>query len=771
MDPVAGSLTTTPTAEVPTTKPKDEAPAEPFKMSFKISLSKKQLNAKAKAEQEEKDRQEEEDRKRVLADFLNEHGDDEDGADDSGQAGDSGVYLPQGARRHHAARARSMKSGPGTLPAGPRLGNSYAPGFGAPQGPARALQNNRRDDEAFKTVIAKASNLPPDMKPEEFDDLFADFKKLKIVKVEKLPTPRGPPPTGRPTTIMKVHFDKDVIPRDLDDAINKLNDKKYVRCGYYLHLDRFLGDRAENVSRSLPFGAREVYQDVTKDFAPTAELSGRSEAGVRGRMPRPRDRVRTVITAYPPADPNMLKIVHMTIEGVMKGGIEFEAALMATPRAQKDERWAFLYDASHPVARYYRYRMYQLANGGMLPPNKEIFQGCGEWEGGEPLPDEFAVKPEQLDRRNMKDLRPDYEDDSIRGSENTIDPYPGQPESTNGILTPMSRTMLIHLLSSIPPSAAQNHEIAPISLFAINHATRGMDEIIRLIVWNILKPFSMSTDSNPRYRPTLNEEGVDTKQRRSILEATLNALRVVFDVIMTTHKEGGKSWKYRDAIGKELRDRNVFEYLETLEKKLDMGRKSKEDYQIEVNSFIDAWKKEWTFGPELLDHFDNAFNWRRREMKMVEEQKKKAEKRERSGKERDKSIGKVQAKGGAEDEDPNNDLDEQRSNAIDTNSSEQPSSTVNRSGSPNLQPSNHSTGIQSMKNGKESPPRSRTNRSASTSPRRSGSSGDVNAKSVSQAEQGPVKTADLVDIPGETAAARARRMRPKAEDMFASDEE
>jgi U2-associated protein SR140 len=28
-----------------------------------------------------------------------------------------------------------------------------------------------------------------------------------------------------------------------------------------------------------------------------------------------------------------------------------------------------------------------------------------------------------------------------------------------------------------------------------------------------------------------------------------------------------------------------------------------------------------------------------------------------------------------------------------------------------------------------------------------------------------------VEIPGETAAARARRMRPKAEDMFASDEE
>ncbi|KAF2660560.1 hypothetical protein K491DRAFT_688301 [Lophiostoma macrostomum CBS 122681] len=757
MDPLKESPTSTPTEQVPPTKAKDEAPVEPFKMSFKISLSKKQLNAKAKAEQEEKDRQEEEDRKRVLADFLNEHGDDEDGADDAGQAGESGVYLPQGARRHHAARARSMKSGPGTLPTGPRLGNSYAPGFGAPQGPLRALQNNRRDDEAFKTVIAKASNLPPDMKSEDFEDVFADFKKLKIVKVEKLPTPRGPPPTGRPTVSMKIHFDKDVTPRDLDDAINKLNDKKYIRCGYYLHLDRFLGDRPEPVSRKLPFGAREIHLEVTKDFAPTAELSGRSEAGGRGRLPRPKDRVRTVITAYPPSDPYMLKLVHITIEGIMKGGMEFEASLMNIPHVQKDERWAFLYDASHPVARYYRYRTYQLANNGVLPPNNEIFEGCGEWVGGDPLPDEFATRPEHLDRRNLKELRPDYEDDSIRGSEKVIDPYPGQPESTNGILTPMSRTMLIHLLGSIPPTPAQNHEIAPVSLFAINHATRGMDEIIRLLVWNILKPFSMSTISNPKYRPIFDENGVDTRLRRSLHEATVNALRVVFDVVMTTHKEGGKAWKYRDAIGKELRDRNIFEYLGTLDKRLDMGRQRKADYVVEVDNVIGTWRKEWTFGSELLDHFDNAFNGPRREREMAEEQKKKAEKRERSGKERNQTIGKVLAKGGAEDEDPRTDVDEQRT-IENTNDSEQPPSTVNQSGSSSLQLSSHST-------------TSQIGRNRSVSPNRSISKEEVNPKSAYWAEQSLLKTANAADIPGETAAARARRTRPKAEDMFASDED
>ena len=140
-------------------------------------------------------------------------------------------------------------------------------GGNAPSGPA-SLEGPKQPENVYTTVVAKASNLPPSIDTRRVEELFADFPSLKITRVEKIP-PQGPSPKGRPSATMKVIFDKDASARDLDDAMNKLNDKKYLGKGYYLHLDRYLGGRSvETAQRTEAFGARWQAPELPKGFAP-----------------------------------------------------------------------------------------------------------------------------------------------------------------------------------------------------------------------------------------------------------------------------------------------------------------------------------------------------------------------------------------------------------------------------------------------------------------------------------------------------------------------
>ena len=153
--------------------------------------------------------------------------------------------------------------------------------------------------------------------------------------------------------------------------MNKLNDKKYLGKGYYLHLDRYLGGRTvETTQRTEPFGARWQAPEMPKGYAPPPDLGG-------GSRDKPReDTEQLIITANQPPDMATLRLVHQTIEGVILGGLEFEAALMNDPQIQDEERFAWLYDQKHPVNRYYRWRLHQVVCD---TANDEIFARQGAW--------------------------------------------------------------------------------------------------------------------------------------------------------------------------------------------------------------------------------------------------------------------------------------------------------------------------------------------------------------------------------------------------------
>ncbi|KAF1932846.1 uncharacterized protein M421DRAFT_416451 [Didymella exigua CBS 183.55] len=706
-------------------------------MAFKFSLgaakaNKAQLNAKAKEEEEEKAREEKNALDKVMAEFEEEHGAGSKVLGEPERHEEEKVFVPTGNKRHFTGRQRNMKSGPGTLEADPldefrsagpgRLNAPTQPRFGGapPTGPG-SLNGAKQKENLYTTVVAKASNLPPAMDSKRVEELFAEFPSLKVTKVEKIP-PHGPATKGRPSAAMKVTFDKDANARDLDDAMNRLNDKKYLGRGYYLHLDRYLGGRVVGTEqRTEPFGARWQAPEVAKGYAPPPDLGG----GARDRD-RPRgDTERLVITANQPPDMATLRLVHMTIEGVINGGVEFEAGLMNDPQVQEEERFAWLFDQKHPVNRYYRWRMHQIVCD---TPNSEIFARQGMWQGPtDPLADEFANHLGAFDAEHEES---DDDEDEEKPQQRQLpvgDNYPGRVDNGHGIMSPRSRAMFLWLLTSLPPGSILADDIAAISVFAVEHASQGMDEVIHILISNLIEPFQ-TTETNTRRRLG-DTEGREERRRADLRQSTVNALRIISDVLLTTSRESGASYKYRLAIGTQLVERKAFEHLQRLPAQLEMGRMTEKTYRDEVNSILTVWKDEHLFDKPALEHLDEAFNAQERQKEQAEQERKLAEKRNRR-----KAAVKAttSTRVDMDNEDDKMDIDQEDGEDI--------------------------TALDGSNDG--------TPQAVPDTVLPAGLGGTV-------AEAAPAVNAAAAEpeIPGETAAARARRLRPRAEDMFASDGE
>ncbi|KAF2791223.1 hypothetical protein K505DRAFT_327040 [Melanomma pulvis-pyrius CBS 109.77] len=699
-----------------------------FRMSLTAAsrLNKAKLGSKAKAEAEAKERDDANELNKVLAEYQEEHGDGNipTASEDKKSTPSSGnVVVPTGSKRHYAERARSGKSGPGTLEAESSFGFSQIQSGSS--GPAQQAPSNRENTKVYASIIGKASNLPVDTDPASLESLFAVYPSLKVEKVEKV-TPSGPAQRSRPSVSMLITFDKDANPTDFTKAMLALNDKKYLGRGYYLHLDRYLGEKSalsmeQRREESPPFGARPKAPEVSKGFAPPPDLGGgfREEGGFRPRQAEE----KLVVKVEQPSDLPTLKLIHRTVEGVIQGGLEFEAALMQHPRVMEDEKFVWLFDSKHPLSRYYRWRLHQMASSTSRP---DVFQGQAEWEGPEkPLPDEYE--------NSYLQLNPDYEEAEIDEDEDR--PQRGFVESSSGILSPHDRAMFMWFLASLPPYSLVAEDIAPFTTFAVDHVNKGINEVIDLLISNIIVPFNL-TKAKTNYHPS--QDGDEDRQKRS--KASTNALRIVSDLALTTFKDRNLShtWKCRQIIGERLIDRKVFEHLDNLPKRLQMGKLSEATFREDVNGVIEVWGRETLFDKKSLALFDNAFNERLRIEKQARDQanRKKAPKKV-------KVARKVTIRGGGGEDDME----------VDT-SDDVVMGNMNMDGAADEPPSPQDV-VETIE--VDSP--KEMIRSYPEPPRWASSEAEV--------KQAPAP----VEIPGETAAARARRMRPKAEDMFVSDGE
>ncbi|KAF2280256.1 uncharacterized protein EI97DRAFT_430003 [Westerdykella ornata] len=746
----------------------------PIRFSLSAAISKAApQGSRARAEQEGKDREEHEARKRLHAEFLEEHGVSDDEAENPTKAARSedepppSTFVPTGAKRQFAAKTRSGKSGPGTLEALEPYAtfSSTAPSSGA-FGRADTSRNHHND--VYTKVVAKVSNLPPGTDLDTIKEIFAGFKNLEVVGVEDIQERQGP--YERDSLAMKVFFEQAAQARDLMVAINELNDKKYLGSGYYLHLDRYLGDHQTSGSKKLPYGAIWEEPEPSARFAPTEELGG----SVR----KPQEtKPRLVVTAYPPRDIETLRLIHVIIEAVLKGGKEVEAALMEAKYVKQEEKFAWLYDDKHPLNRYYRFRMYQLVTGDRREVI-EIYPGFGEWRGGPPLPCEFADETnfENLRNKILNSAAEEEIKDSLRGDgeittadRKFADPYPGMPKAINGIMSPMERLAFKTFLCSVGYDrdfgvvAARPNDVAAVTRFAIDHHGAGMDEIVDLFIENIFDPYILQP-YNPRYDQLKKKDPSLNSFRK---DAILNALRVVSDICMVVSSRlqkntpflKGRCYQYRAAIGTQLLVKDVFTWLADIPKKFGMGMLSTDVFEKDVNYIIDFWIKEALFDPDITETFKTSFTLNRKKqnderrrkanpVKAAEDERKRAEARYAG-------PGKSITEGGADEGDS---LSCTTDDIVPGSKHRHLLDNTNWRDSQDLtypMPGGHVLTAKQPGNEWD----------------RGESAAQTGSMKDESTELEPISSNPLSGNSNETAAARARRMRPKAEDMFASDED
>ncbi|CAN8098282.1 unnamed protein product [Discula destructiva] len=606
-------------------------------------------------------------------------------ADDSAQGFDGrgratrGGFAPRGGgavgRRHFGGPGSGLgmkSSGPGTL--GAPAGSGYGPkrnydGFAAAGGRrdhsagrlgfddddgdgntqhkplAKAFDASndeqeragagasKSEDRAVAKPTLRLVNLPPATSPSVIKALVP--KSLSVEGVRILPPAvQG---TDRKSLTAIVTLAQDTAASEIDAAVSALQ-HRYLGFGYYLSLHRHLSSAAMAMAAeaslmgpaagSHPFGAKPV----------AAPGSGNGHGGPHagpGRFAPPSSYGPAValsrnlfhVPVQPPRDIKQLRMIHKVVESVLEHGPEFEALLMSRAEVQREEKWAWLWDARSQGGIWYRWRLWEIltAGGGQgkgryLP----LFEGSHAWKVPEKqLPYEHTTGVDGFISESEYDSEFDDEDDE--------DPkiiLEGSKADEEVFLNPIEKAKLVHLLARLPTtlSKIRKGDTARITAFAITHSNRGADEIVDLIVSNIETPLAFSSANPGHQRDAPNQSGdsrdaspfaaeitkppptSDPSNSQDTSGAKLVALYVISDILSSSSTSGIRhAWRYRQLLEASLKSRHVFEGLGLMPEKLNWGRLRAEKWKRSVGLVLSLWDGWSVFPMDSQELFVKSF--------------------------------------------------------------------------------------------------------------------------------------------------------------------
>ncbi|RFU74144.1 coatamer subunit [Trichoderma arundinaceum] len=610
--------------------------------------TKQSLFEKQKAEAEAKRKREAAETAAVYEDFIKSFDHDEnDDAEHSattqrnqrpGFGNFSGPASgPSGASRRHFGMSSGMKSGPGSLGMPPmpfgkkRSFNDFSK---ESEGRATLKFDDKSDDEemvdrAEEKAIARPtlrlSNLPPGISPATIRSLLPANLTVEGVKIQP---PAGPGGSERKCTVAIVTLSKETPATDMDATVSSLQNR-YMGYGYYLSLHRHLSSAvssstlaglASSSSSSQPFGAKPVDQDSAagqndhsrhgfqRGFAPPTSYSHGSGAVNRTNL--------LYVPVKPPRDIRMVRLINKVIEGVLEHGPDFEALLMSRASVQREERWAWLWDARSQGGVWYRWMLWGVITGSHLQQKKgkyvPLFDGGHAWKTPETgLRFEYTTKLDEFVSDGEYDSS---EDEDFEGDANREGGPTGEEEKS--FLNPLEKAKLVHLLSRLPPTIAKvrKGDIARVTAFAITHVSRGADEVVDLIVSNVERPLCLAvTDLEKKKEGKGDQQGTGADEGAAndnvdASAATLVGLYVVSDILSSSSTSSVRhAWRYRQLLETALRSRKVFERLGMMAEKQGWGRLRAEKWKRSVALVMNLWEGWCVFPVESHALFVSAF--------------------------------------------------------------------------------------------------------------------------------------------------------------------
>lgn len=498
--------------------------------------------------------------------------------------------------------------------------------------------SSRSEDKAVARPTLRLVNLPPATSPAAIKALIPNNLTVEGVKIIPLAAPGGASGTERKALTAIVTLSQETAASEIDAAVSALQNK-YLGFGYYLSLHRHLSSAAIAMaseatvagpgSASQPFGAKPVsthgpggppHHAGGGRFAPPSSYGPPGSVLSRNLLHVP---------VQPPTDIKQLRMIHKVVESVLEHGPEIEALLMTRPDVQKEEKWAWLWDARSQGGIWYRWRLWEiLTGGGQLTRRKgkylPLFEGSHAWRVPEKnLAYEYTTAVDGFVSESEYNSEFDEEDED--------DPKiitEANKEQDEVFLNPIEKAKLVHLLSRLPTtlSKIRKGDIARITAFAITHANRGADEIVDLIISNLEKPLAFSS-ANPGHKQGLHEQSVDSrdvspfpgpaptsdpKQLDSSMQdssgAKLVALYVVSDILSSSSTSGIRhAWRYRQLLDTALKSRHVFEGLGLMPEKMNWGRLRAEKWKRSVGLVLSLWEGWCVFPNDSQELFMRSF--------------------------------------------------------------------------------------------------------------------------------------------------------------------
>lgn len=481
-------------------------------------------------------------------------------------------------------------------------------------------------DRAAEKAIAKPtlrlSNLPPGTSPAVVKALIPSNLTVENAKI--LP-PGGPGASERKCAVSIVTLSQETPANDIEVAVNSLQNR-YLGYGYYLSLHRHLSSAvasstalpnvSSSSSTSHPFGAKPVEQPSASNTSHTQQGFHRgfappSSYDAGGNVNRTN---LLYVPVKPPQDVRTIQLISKVIEGILENGPEFEALLMSRPEVQREEKWAWIWDARSQGGIWYRWRLWEVVTGSESTRRKgkyvPLFDGSHAWKTPDKnLNFEYITKLDEFvsDTEYNSSDEEDFEEEKREEKE-------GESEKT--FLNPVDKAKLTHLLARLPTtlSKLRKGDIARVSAFAITHASRGVDEIVDVIVANVEKPF-VFTGANPEKKleskkplAGAGQDDSNTNEGPDISGASLVGLYVVSDILSSSSTSGVRhAWRFRQLFETSLRDRKTFESIGLMSERLKWGRMRAEKWKRSVSLVLNLWEGWCVFPAESQELFVKSF--------------------------------------------------------------------------------------------------------------------------------------------------------------------
>ncbi|KAF7544554.1 hypothetical protein G7046_g9763 [Stylonectria norvegica] len=464
---------------------------------------------------------------------------------------------------------------------------------------------DRAEEKAIAKPTLRLSNMPPGTSPAMIRALIPENLTVENAKI--LP-PAGPGGSERKCSVSIVTLSQATPANDIDAAVNALQNR-YLGYGYYLSLHRHLSSAVassialpnvgSSSSASHPFGAKPVdqpagpanvpvQQGFRRGFAPPTSYNTLGANVNRANLLH--------VPVKPPRDIRSIQLISKVIEGILEHGPEFEALLMSRPEVQREEKWAWIWDARSEASIWYRWRLWEVITGSELERKKgkyvPLFDGSHAWKVPEKnLSFEYTTRLDEFvsDSEYNSSDDEDLEEDGKRETKDA--------ESEKSFLNPLEKAKLVHLLARLPTtlSKLRKGDIARVTTFAITHASRGVDEVVDMIVSNVEKPYAL-TAANPDKKPDVKEP-----QQGWLIRAQRR-------LVILIDEWSSHAWRFRQLFETSLKDRKIFETLGLMAEKLKWGRMRAEKWKRSVSLVLNLWEGWCVFPAESHELFVNSFD-------------------------------------------------------------------------------------------------------------------------------------------------------------------